>query len=110
MSNKKIARELMKVAKDLVAKNKLSDDAMLALGQAHGLKSYARNKFENEVYQELIKLRYMKPNKAISKEGRTYLLTDGRDHYNKVFKKSDIPMGYISEKEYAFYKEKRMVS
>jgi hypothetical protein len=53
--------------------NKLSDDAMVALNNAVSLKSFARQKFNDNVYQELIALGLLTTQKAITIDGRNMI-------------------------------------
>jgi len=50
--------------------NQLSDDAVVALYHARSLKSPYRQKFPEEVYQELVGHGLLKPNKAITIDGK----------------------------------------
>lgn len=52
------------------ALNKLSDEALVALYQAKAYKSFARQKFNDSVYQELISLGLLNSQKAITIDGR----------------------------------------
>lgn len=55
------------------ALNKLSDDVMVALHNAVSLKSFARQKFNDNVYQELISLGLLNSQKAITIDGRNMI-------------------------------------
>ena len=97
-------------AAELLAATRLSDDEMLALAQAHGLKSSGRDKFEDSVYDKLVSLKYMKSNKSITKYGRTYIFNEGRDHFNKVIKGNSFPINEIGDSSYEFYKKKGLIA
>jgi hypothetical protein len=53
--------------------NKLSDDAMVALNNAVMLKSFARQKFGDNVYQELISMGLLNSQKAVTIDGRNII-------------------------------------
>jgi hypothetical protein len=53
--------------------DKLSDDAMVALNNAVSLKPAYRQKFDNNVYQELISLGLLNSQKAITIDGRNII-------------------------------------
>lgn len=53
--------------------NKLSDDEMVALNNAASLKSFARQKFDNSVYRELMSLGLINSQKAITIDGRNLI-------------------------------------
>jgi hypothetical protein len=67
----------------------LSNDAILALYVAKSLKSFARPKFDQSVYDELISKGYMAKNKSITPDGRNILsmlkdrIKDAISEYNE---------------------------
>jgi len=55
------------------ALDKLSDEAMVALYQAKSYKSFARQKFNNSVYEELLSSGLMNKQRAITIDGRNFI-------------------------------------
>ena len=68
-----VSDDAMNLLPDTKGADELSDEAMVALHQAKVFKSPYRQKFGNEVYQELISHDLMKPNKAISIDGKNLI-------------------------------------
>ena len=81
-------------AMDMISNNnetldKLSDEAMVALNNAQMLKSPYRQKFNDNVYQELISLGLLNPRKAITIEGRNLIKSADAIEKLRALKKKD---------------------
>jgi len=80
-------------AMNLIPDNKeldnISDEALIALLQAKNLKSFARQKFSNEVYQELISLGLMNTQRAITVDGKNLITSPKAKEKLKQIKEKD---------------------
>lgn len=69
--------------------NKLSDEAMVALYQAKAYKSFARQKFNDSVYAELLSSGLMNKQRAITIDGRNFINSPEAIERLKTIKEKD---------------------
>lgn len=75
--------------------DEISDDAMVALYQAKSYKSPYRQKFNPEVYEELVNHGYLKPNKAITIDGKSIISSEqAKERLSKIRKEDDEKNGW----------------
>lgn len=72
---------------DKSSAEELSNNALVALYSARSLKAFARPKFDQSVYDELIVKGYMMKNKSITTSGRNALIALGNDKLSDVINK-----------------------
>jgi len=84
-----VSDDAMNLMPDTQAADEISDEALVALHQAHVFKSSYRQKFGDQVYQELVAKGLMKPNKAITIDGRNLITSETGKQKLKAIKTKD---------------------
>ena len=79
--------------------NKLSDEALVALYNAKAFKSFARQKFVDNVYQELISSGLLNSQKAITIEGRNFIDSgEAKERLKNIREKDEAENGWYDAK------------
>lgn len=71
-----VSSDAIDVIQDTSVLNELTNEEIVALHQAKALKSRYRQKFNQEVYNSLIEKELLKPNKAITIDGRNLISSE----------------------------------
>ena len=85
-----VSDDAMNLIPDTKGVDEISDEAMVALLNAKMFKSFYRQKFGDEVYQELVSHDLMKPNKAITIDGRNLISSPEAEERLAQIKREDV--------------------